>query len=111
MTELLAILRKIHAEHGAWLHLTNACLAMLREDAPTKAQQEEALDDAIRLTGVYDALGDPQRGRRACFAGACAHLHSDLKACGNALRWYFHFTRYSGPEVEIAWAYKDGLKP
>lgn len=111
MTEILAILRKIHVEHGAWLHLTDACLAMLREDAPTKAQQEEALDDAIRLTGVYDALGDPQRGRRASFAGACAHLHSDLKACGNALRWYFHFTRYSGPEVEIAWAYKDGLKP
>lgn len=124
MTELLGILRKIHAEHGDFLATPDTCLAMLREDAPSEAEVKAAIGDAIGMvispvktdeTVTYIVGGDKTEdyapSQRGLFAGACANLHRNIQICGSALWWYFHYAGYSGPEVEIAWAYKDGLKP
>jgi len=123
VTELLAILRKIHAEHGAFLATPDTCLAMLREDAPTEAEMDAAIISAIDMvissaktdeTITYLVGGDKTEdyapSQRRLFAGACANLHKNVQICGSALWWYFHYAGYSGPEVEIVWAYKDGLK-
>lgn len=121
MTELLAILRKIYAEHGAFLQTPDACLAMLREDAPTEAEMDAAIISAIDMvispkktddTITYIVGGDKTEvyapSQRGLFAGACANLHKNVQICGSALWWYFHYAGYIGPEVEIAGAYKDG---